>query len=624
MPTPLETVDSGAAPRWILLTAVATLALTLALVPFPATLEARRWIAAGALLITGAPLAWQLLRGLLRGHTGADLLAGVSIVTSLLLQEYVAGLLVVTMLAGGQQLESYALGRASSALKALADRMPRIAHRYVEGQPPQDIAVDAIVPDDQLLILPHEIVPVDGVVVSGHTRMNEAYLTGEPWELAKAPGATVISGAINGNDQVVIRATRVAHDSRYAQILEVMKDSENNRPRMQRLADTLGAWYTPLALAIAALAWLLSGDPIRFLSVLVVATPCPLLIAIPVALAGTVSQAARRGIVIRNPAVLETIDRCETLILDKTGTLTAGEPVLVQQSTRPEADADDILRLVASLETYSRHPLAQAIVREAQRRNLPVEVVSELSEPPGQGLTGRIAGRQVELTSRKRLLARRPEAASLLSPTGAGLECVVLLDGEYAATYRFEDAPRPEGLPFIRHLGPRHALHRVMIVSGDRESEVASVGAQLGITELFGGQSPADKVRIVREVTAQARTLYVGDGINDAPALAAATVGVAFGRSNDVAAGAAHAVILEPSLARLDELMHLGRRLRSIALQSALGGMALSIGGMGFAAVGLLGPVVGALLQEGIDLLSILNALRTATAPRQRTDWETG
>jgi heavy metal translocating P-type ATPase len=578
------------------------------------------WIAMGSLVLAGLPLVVGLARGALRGEWGADLLAGISIATSLLLQEALAGLLVVTMLAGGMWLESMAVGKASSALRALADRMPRVAHRWAEGQAPVDVAVEEVQPGDELLVLPHEVVPVDGEVLRGHTRMNEAYLTGEPWEIEKAPGAAVISGAVNGDAQVVMRATRVASESRYARILDVMRESEDNRPRLRRLGDQLGAWYTPLALTIAGAAWAVSGEAVRFLSVLVVATPCPLLIAIPVALVGTVSQAARRGIVIRNPVLLERIDSCRTLVLDKTGTLTAGRPVLVEQCPAPGQSAADVLRWVGSLEQYSRHPLATAIVERARIEGAALQVVDHLSEPPGQGLVGDVQGHTVELTSRKRLLARMPEAATLLPPTSAGLECVVVVDGVYAATYRFEDAPRPEGRSFIDHLLPRHRLDRVMIVSGDREAEVRSVGEQLGITLLFGGQSPADKVRIVTEETARAPTLFVGDGINDAPALAVATVGVAFGTSNDVSAGAADAVILEPTLAKLDELMHLATRFRRIALQSAVGGMALSIVGMALAAGGWMGPVAGALLQEAIDLASILNALRTTLNPRQLSD----
>lgn len=609
-------------PRWVLPVALLALVAGGGLHLLRATQPAGSWVWAVGLVVCGLPLVWELLTLVRRGVFGADLLAGISIATAIALGEYAAGLIVVTMLSGGQRLEEYASGRASEALRALAARMPRIAHRRHPDGTTTDIGVDEIVAGDVLLLLPHEVVPADGVVLEGQTTMNEAYLTGEPWELQKAPGSTVISGARNGDRQVVLRAERPAADSRYAQIMRVMEQSEQNRPKIQRLADRLGAWYTPVALTVAASAWALSGEAVRFLAVLVVATPCPLLIAIPVALVGTISQAAKRSIIVRNPAVLERLDTCRTLVLDKTGTLTRGEPVVTAFSVAAGQDPHEALVALASLEMYSRHPLAGAVVTYARGKGAALLPVDRISEPPGAGLTGEVAGRTLQLTSRRRLLASVPAAASQLPPEAAGLEFVALRDGNYLATVQFRDLPRDESVAFIGHVGPKHALQRVRILSGDRQVEVDAVGEQLGITERLGGQSPADKVRAIQEEVARAPTIFVGDGINDGPALAVATVGVAFGRSNEVAVQAADVTLLEPSLARLDELFHLARRFRRIALQSAVGGMALSMVGMGFAAFGLLGPVAGALLQEGIDLASIGNALRTTRPPGQRTDFE--
>jgi heavy metal translocating P-type ATPase len=576
-------------------------------------------IEAAALVIAGVPLVFRLARLAFAGQFGSDLLAGISIATAFLLGEYVAGLLVVTMLTGGTLIERQAVARASGALRALADRMPRTAHR-VGPDGPEDMSIDAIVVGQRLAIFPHETVPVDGIVVSGQTRMNEAFLTGEPWEIEKAPGSEVISGAINGEHAIEIEATRLPADSRYATILGVLRESEQQRPRMRRLGDQLGAIYTPIALLVAGAAWLLSGEATRFLAVLVVATPCPLLIAIPVAIVGAVSQAARRGIVVRDPGILERIDRCTTLIIDKTGTLTAGRPTLVGEHFAEGIDGAALLAATASLERFSRHPLAVAVVEAAEKRSLPRIEVQELSEAPGRGLIGTVAGRQLEVTDRRRLLERFPALAESIPPITSGLECVVVEDGKFAAIFRFADAPRPDGKPFISHLGPRHGFDEVLIVSGDREAEVRAVASALGITTVFAEQSPSDKVRIVREYTARAPTLFVGDGINDAPALAAATAGVAFGRANEVSAQAAQAVVLDPSLERLDELMHLGARLRRVSLQSAVGGMLVSLIAMGFAGFGLLSPIAGALLQEGIDLAAVLNALRTSVPATQRTD----
>jgi heavy metal translocating P-type ATPase len=572
------------------------------------------------LAIGGAPLVWGLVRHLVRGNFSADLLAGLSIVTSVVLGEYLAGTLVVLMLSGGQALEAYAVRRASSALAALARRMPTRAHRK-RGTTTEDVPLDTIELGDLLVVFPHEICPVDGTVVEGQSTMDESYLTGEPYRLSKVAGAQVLSGAVNGEGALVITAERRAVDSRYARIMQVMHESEQHRPALRRLGDQLGAYYTPLALVIAGLAGLLTGDPTRFLAVLVVATPCPLLIAIPVAIIGSVSLAARRGIVIRDPAILEQIDRCRTAIFDKTGTLTYGRPQLTAVLPSPGHETTRVLSLVASLEQYSRHPLASAILAEAAARAVPVHDATRVSERPGQGLSGHVDGHTLRVTSRKLLVASQPDTAPLLPLSHGGLECVVLVDERYAATLQFRDEPRAEGRLFVQHLGHRHGFTKAMLVSGDRESEVRYLADVVGITHVHASQSPEQKVDIVRAETLSAPTLFVGDGINDAPALTAATVGIAFGQASEVITEAAGAVILDSMLERVDELLHIGRRMRRIALQSAVGGMALSAIGMAAAAAGLLPPVAGALAQEAIDIVAVVNALRAALPPRTLRDY---
>ena len=571
-------------------------------------------------LAAGIPLLLDLVKHLLRFEFSADLLAGISIVTSVILVEYLAGTLVVLMLSGGQALEAYAVRRASFALEALAKRLPSQAHRKTDSDV-QDVPLAQIVVGDILVVFPHETCPVDGVVLDGRSTMNESYLTGEPFLLPKATGSAVLSGAINGDGALTIRAEKTAIDSRYAKIMQVMRDSEQRRPQLRRLGDQIGAVYTPLAITVALGAWGLSGDATRFLGVLVVATPCPLLIAIPVAIIGSVSLAARRGIIIKDPAVLEKIDTCRIAIFDKTGTLTYGEPKLTEVFPALDFPQNETLAAVASLERYSRHPLASAMIAAAAEAKLPLQDAGEVSERPGEGLRGIIAGRTIQVTSRKKLAAQFPALAELLPAIAGGLECVVLIDGRYAATFRFRDEPRADGKSFIRHLKPRHGFERVLLVSGDRETEVQYLAEKVGITEVYAGQSPEQKLNLVREETKRANTVFMGDGINDAPALTAATVGIAFGQGSDVTAEAAGAVILDSSLERVDELLHIGRRMRSIALQSAIGGMALSVIGMFVAAAGYLPPVAGAIMQEGIDVLAVLNALRAAMTPQQLSDY---
>ncbi|QDU25125.1 Zinc-transporting ATPase [Anatilimnocola aggregata] len=573
-----------------------------------------------ALVLGGIPVLLELAYNASQGKFGADWLAGISIITAILLGQYLAGVLVVLMLSGGEAIEAYALASASSVLSALAKRVPLVAHRRSDGQL-NDIPLDQVNVGDVLTLFPHDICPVDGEVIEGHGSMDESFLTGEPYNMSKAPGSLVISGALNGNVVLIIRATKRAIDSRYAQIMKVMEQGEQYRPRMRRLGDQLGAWYTPLALVIAGIAWAISGEATRFLAVLVVATPCPLLIAIPVAIIGAISLAARHGIIVKKPTVLEQIGGCRTIIFDKTGTLTYGRPSLTEQLAPAGVQVRDMLQLAASLERYSKHPLSQAIVDQAEREGIALLDASEIQEPPGQGVRGKVHGREVQITGRNKLAVSNPTAARDLPPVDAGLECILLVDGNYAATYRFRDEPRLDGRSFIHHLGPQHHIDRVMIVSGDRESEVKYLAARVGITDVRAEQSPEQKVEIVRAETARAPTIFVGDGINDAPALQIATVGIAFGQASDITSEAAGAVIMDSSLKRVDMLLHIGHRMRSIALQSAVGGIVLSLGGMLLAASGHLSPVAGAVLQEVIDVVAVLNAARVAWSTQPLNDY---
>lgn len=616
---------------WIAILALVSIGTHLALAFGSAALEPyAQWPLFVALALGGTPLLWDLLGKLAHRNFGSDLLAGLSIVVSIALGEYLAGVLVVLMLSGGEALEAYAVRSASSVLQALAKRMPNVAHRLPQGKesgPFEDTALSDVQVDDRLVILPHDIAPVDGVVIDGQGVMDESFLTGEPFQMRKTPGSTVISGAINGDTALTIRATRRAEDSRYAKIMRVMQDSEQRRPNIRRLADRLGAFYTPLAVLVAFIAWWLSGNPVRFLAVLVVATPCPLLIAIPVAIIGSISLAAKRGIIVRNPTALEVASTCRTMIFDKTGTLTYGSPQLsllyISNHWRQDLkrSEDELLTLLVSLERYSKHPLAKAIVQAGDERRLVPVAVASISEKPGEGLTGLIQGKQILVISRKRLAQLEPNAMEQL-PVSAGLECVALVDGRFAALLQFRDVPRRASAAFVQHLLPKHHVNRAMLLSGDRASEVSYLAEQVGITQVLAEQSPEQKVEIVRRETERAPTLFVGDGINDAPALTIATVGIAFGQNNEVTSEAADVVIMDSAIEKVDEFLHIGARMRRIGLQSAVGGMALSVAAMLVAAFGYLPPVGGALVQEVIDVFAVLNALRVAFVPKSLRDFE--
>ncbi len=565
--------------------------------------DAPLWL---VIAVGGAPLLWQILRKALKGDLGADILAAIALITAVFVGEYLAAVLIILMLAGGQALEHYATRKASSVLAALASRMPTIAHRKI-GEKTEEIAIIDIKIGDNIVVFPHETCPVDGVVVDGHGSMDESYLTGEPYRVSKAKGAAVLSGAINGEAVLVVHAEKLPEDSRYAKIMEVMLEAENKRPNLRRLGDQIGAIFAPISLVVAALAWYFTGDATRFLAVLVVATPCPLLIAIPITIISAISLAAKRGIIIKDPTVLERLPTCRTAIFDKTGTLTYGRPELTNILVASGVSADDILQKVASLERYSKHPLAHSILQAAEKSKLLLLEAGSVSEKAGYGLTGTVGSKEITVTSRKKLAGK---FAGELPPMQEGLECVVLMGGNYAAVFTFRDAPREDGESFVSHLAPAHQFTKIMLVSGDRESEVAYLAQHMGISDTRASQTPEQKLAIVREETAKAPTLFMGDGINDAPALAAATVGLAFGNASSVTAEAAGAVILENTLAKVDELIHISEDMRRIAMQSAVGGMLLSVVGMGFAATGNLSPVAGAIAQEFIDALAILWALR--------------
>lgn len=572
------------------------------------------WI---AIIAGGLPLLYDLLLQIWKRQFGADFLAGLSIVTAALMGELLVATIIVLMLSGGQAVEEFATRRASSTLNALARRMPSIAHRLA-GSNTSDIPVNEIRVGDRLIIFPHEICPVDGTVESGAGTMDESFLTGEPFRIRKTTGSQVISGALNEDSAITIVADKLAQDSRYARIMQVMRRAEENPPEIRRLADRLGAFYTPIAVLIALAGWLLSGQPERFLAVLVIATPCPLLLAIPITIIGTISLAAKRGIVIKKPVVLEQVGNVHTMFFDKTGTLTHGEPVVTDVVCFPGSNVSDVLGLSASLEQYSKHPLAGAIIRAAEEQNIPLQTAENISEKPGEGLTGHISKRKILVTGRRKL---QPSLASMLPASVSGLECVVIIDGQLAGLIRFHDRPRKDSRSFIRHLTPKHKVKHLMILSGDRDIEVQHLAQIVGISDVRASLTPEEKLQIVREESAKRSTLFLGDGINDAPAMLAARVGVAFGQNSDITAEAAGAVILEPTLGKVDELLHIGKRMHRIALESSIGGMILSSVGMIAAALGFLPPITGAIGQEVIDLLAVLNALRASVPGKELQDF---
>ena len=591
---------------------LAALAAGLLALAWPAPLLARIAFDAAALPVL-IVLATDLFAALRRGSLGVDLIALLAILGALALGEHLVAAIVAVMSSGGAALEEFAEARASRELAALLARTPHIAHRY-EDEAIHDVAVDGVRSEDRLLVKPGEIVPVDGVVTGPPAMLDQSALTGEPLPVSCADGAAVPSGVLNVGPAFALRATARAADSTFAGVVRLVSAAGQDRPRMVRLADRGAAGLLVVTLLLGGLAWALAGTPERALAVLVVATPCPLILAAPVALICGVSRLARRGVIVKGGGALERLARARTALFDKTGTLTAGRPRLGGVEALDGFDADMVLRLAASLEQASSHVVAAAIVAAAAARGLPLESPDAVAEVPGGGLAGRVGGRRVMVGSAGLLAAAglpppHDGPAARLAQASASASWVAL-DGVVAGTLLLIDPMRPDAARALRSLRAA-GVRRLVMVSGDRASAAEEIGRALGLDAVHAELSPADKIAVVKAERATGPTLMVGDGINDAPALAAADVGIALGASGAAAAAeAADAVVMVDRLDRIPEAVTIARRARFIALQSIAIGMGLSGLAMVAAALGHLPPVAGALLQEAIDAAVILNALR--------------
>ena len=567
------------------------------------------WIAGTVLAVVPA-LLW-VLAALRRGRVGVDVIAVLSLVGTLLVGEYLAGALIAVMLAGGRALDAAAERRASHDLRALLERAPRFARRRV-GTKVSVIPLAEVAVDDLLVVGPGEVVPVDGRIVDVVAVLDESVLTGEPLQVERGIGEPVRSGVVNAGSAFELRTTKTAEDSTYAGIVRLAQQAGAENAPIVRLADRYAAWFLPLALLLAGTAWLASGSAVRAVAVLVVATPCPLLLAAPVAIVSGLSRASRQGVVIRGGGALENLGHATTLVMDKTGTLTMGRPVVVDVVAAPGRDTTEMLRLAASVDQLSPHVLAEAIVTEALTRGLQLSLPADVIEEPGRGVTATIDERRVtvgKLTA-DTVAGGWARAAVNRARLDSAAIAWVCIDGEPAGAVLLRDPLRRHAPRTVRRL--REAgLNRLVMLTGDRAEPAREVATVLGLDEVYAEQSPADKVAAVRAERERAVTAMVGDGINDAPALAAATVGVAMGaRGATASSEAADIVLTTDRVDRLADAMDIARWSRRIAVQSAVVGMSLSLVAMAIAALGWLPPAAGALLQEGIDVAVILNALR--------------
>ena len=573
------------------------------------------WVWEWGLVVAAAPLVWRTARGVADGRFASDLVATLAIVGSLLLLMPLPGLIVVIMQSGGEALERYAEGRATFAVRELEAAAPRTAHRVRDGQI-EDLPVADIAVGDELMVRPGEMIPCDATVLDGRSHVDTSRITGEPIPVATSPGTRLLSGTMNGEALLTIRALAPAHESQYARIVELVRSAQASKSPLQRLADRYAVWFTPVTLAACAVAWLLSGDAVRVLAVLVIATPCPLILATPVAILGGINRAARLQIVVRNGTALEQLGKVTAAVFDKTGTLTIGRPAVSRVVATDGTGGDAVLRLAAGVEQGSSHQLARTVVDAARAAALDIPDPQWARDDPGRGVSGEVEGHLVTVGTRSFALEQMRDPESALSrgaAHGAALRAFVTIDGTMAGVIEFADQTRAELGRSIAQLA-RLGVGGILIVSGDHLENVRAVGDIAGIADVFGDLLPEEKVAIVRELVASGETvMMVGDGTNDAPALSTAHVGVALAaHGGGIAAESAGVVLLADDLSRVADAVRIGRRTYQIARECILVGLGLSAAGMVVAAAGALPPVAGAIAQEAIDLAVILNALRAS------------
>lgn len=574
------------------------------------------WLLAGFAVLMAARSAWAMVRELRRGTFGVDILAVTAIVASVVVGEYWAAIVIVLMLTGGEALEDYAANRAKRDLTALLSRAPQLGHRVLADGSTEDVSIEAVVPGDQVVVRANEVVPVDGTLLSEVGVFDESSLTGESLPVERTAGEEVLSGGVNGQAAVVLLVTRAAKDSQYQQIVSLVESAAASTSPMVRLADRIALPFTAVAFVIAGVAWLVSGDPVRFAEVLVVATPCPLIIAAPVAFMAGMSRSAREGAIVKSSATLEKFHRAKAFAFDKTGTLTQGEPSLVEVLAPGAIEPDELLRLAASAEQFSAHVLAAAVIKAATGRGLVLAGSMDAEESTANGVTAKIDGHTVVVGKRSFISATVGQEIDRALLDSGELAVYVAVDGASAGSLVFRDEVRSNARATVDSLRAQ-GIRRIVMLTGDDRPTAEHVATALDIDDVRANCLPVDKVNAVTAIT-ERPVVMVGDGVNDAPVLAAADVGIAMGaRGSTAASESADVVILRDDISRVARALTVGRETVNVALQSIWVGIGLSVTLMIIAAFGVLPALIGAWLQEGVDVVSILWALRAATGSKE-------
>jgi heavy metal translocating P-type ATPase len=580
---------------------------------------------------TGFPIAWRTTRGVLRGRFASDVVATLSIVGAIALDQPIVGLVIVLMQTGGEALERYAEGRASAAVRALEAAAPRTAHRIDAGDV-VDIPATSVAIGDVLLIRAGDLVPCDGVVVDGESDLDTSSLTGEATPMRATPGTKIMSGMVNGLGSFQMRASAIAEQSQYARIVELVRSAQASKSPLQRMADRYAVWFTPITLAACAIAVAVTHDWTRALAILVVATPCPLILATPVAIIGGINRAAKNFVIVRHGGALERLGSVNAAVFDKTGTITVGKPSVAAIRTAAGTHRTTVLRYAAAVEQYASHSLARVLVDFARAADTQIPASRDHLETPGRGITGIVDGHAVRIGARSFVIPMCSDTTALdnLEADVAELRAYVSIDGRLVAVVEYADRLRPELGSVIDDL-THEGVRRIALLSGDHEATVEEFARRARLPEFHGDMLPTDKVRFIERLRKEGSVvMMIGDGINDAPALSSADVGIAMAaHGGGITAEAADVVVLADSLEGIPEVIRIARRTIRIARQSIWVGLGLSAVGMIVAAVGALPPMAGAVAQEALDVAVILNALRASIssttlspAPTARRDLE--